>query len=168
MKATEFVAFCEELALANLPRELPRPERKVMWTILQLYYGSPEVHFEVQPHVGRGIIELGLHFEGQPEANEAWAGLVAARAHELSAALGPAWELEEWTASWRRLHRTWRFEQLTGELGREVAGQLRTALAVLQPVLVEGRALLGEPVAPRRPPPSEHRREWRHSARTTR
>jgi hypothetical protein len=104
-----------------------------MWTILQLYYGHPAAHFELQPHVGRSVVELGLHFEGPAEFNEACAARIGASAGPVMAALGEGWELEEWTASWRRLHRTFQFSSLTTELGREVAGQLANALHVLEP-----------------------------------
>jgi hypothetical protein len=142
LKSREFLFFCEDLALAALPEDFPRPERRVMWTILQMHYGNPHVHFELQPHVGRGMVELGLHFEGPVEANDAWAALIASRAGELMAALGADWELEEWTASWRRLHRTWHFERLTSALGRDVAEALSTALQVLQPIVAEGMLIL--------------------------
>ncbi|HEY4670091.1 MAG TPA: hypothetical protein VIH05_09980 [Tepidiformaceae bacterium] len=148
LKAREFLFYTEDLALAGLPAEFPRPERRVMWTILQMHYGDPNVHFELQPHVGRGLVELGLHFEGPVELNDAWAALIASRAAEVMAGLGPEWELEEWTASWRRLHRTWRFERLTPALGREVGESLCSALRVLQPLVMEGQQFL--PVAEQR------------------
>lgn len=135
MKAREFVFFCEDQALAALPPEFPRPERKVMWTTLQLHFGNPAVHFELQPHVGRGQVELGLHFEGTVEANDSWALQLSRRAPELMAGLGPGWELEVWTASWRRLHRVFPFARLTTDLGREVGAELCKALLVLGPLL---------------------------------
>jgi hypothetical protein len=137
LKAREFLFFCEDLAMAQLPEGFPRPERRVMWTILQLHYGNPDVHVELQPHVGRGMVELGLHFEGPVEQNDHWAALAASRAAEFMAALGPEWELEEWTASWRRLHRVFRFERLTAALGREVAEDCTKALVAFQPLLAE-------------------------------
>ena len=73
-----------------------------MWTILQFYYDNPAIHFELQPQPSRRQIEVGLHFEGSADQNEAWAARVQRHACELQAALGSEWELEEWTASWRR------------------------------------------------------------------
>lgn len=137
LKAMEFAGYCEEVALRELPEGFPRLERKVMWTILQLHFGDPHVHFELQPMPSRGIIELGLHFEGPPEANEAWAARVSERAPEIMAGLGPSWELEEWTASWRRLHRTFPMQELTETLGNEVAAELRRLLMLLQPIVCQ-------------------------------
>jgi hypothetical protein len=158
LKAREFVFLCEDQAMAQLPPSLARLERRVMWTILQLYHRDPAVHFELQPHMGRKMVELGLHFEGQPEANEAWAQIIAARANEILPLLGEGWELEEWTGSWRRLHRTFRFERLNGELAREVAGHLATALTTLTPVLVEAEE---EGLAPAVSAPTRHQERSR-------
>jgi hypothetical protein len=135
LKAREFLFFTEDLTVAALPPELAAAERKVMWTVLQLSYGNPLVHFELQPQPSRGIVELGLHFEGETDANEAGALLLAGRTHEIRAALGPEWELEEWTASWRRLHRTFPFTRLTAALGREIAEEMAKAITVLAPLV---------------------------------
>jgi len=148
LKAREFLFLCEDLALAALPASVRRPERRVMWTILQFYYGDPRVHFELQPQVARGVVELGLHFEGPVALNDRWAALVAAHAPEIVAALGDGWELEEWTPSWRRLHRTWAFTVLTEELAREVGGQLARAIEALQPLLDAGREVIGSATDP--------------------
>jgi hypothetical protein len=135
MPARAFLFYAEDLAMRALPAELPRPQRKVMWTILQLHFGDPAVHFELQPQPSRGRVELGLHFEGPPEANDAAAAFVAARAADLIPTLGPAWELEAWTASWRRLHRTFPFDRLDEDLARQVGLELTRALVILHPVV---------------------------------
>lgn len=138
LKAREFIFFCEDQALAALPAGFPRPERKVMWTILQMHFGEPAAHFEIQPSMSRGQVELGLHFEGPVERNDLWASRLAERAPELMAALGPGWELEAWTASWRRIHRVFPFTKLTTGFGREVAAELCKAMQVLGPLLIDG------------------------------
>jgi hypothetical protein len=155
LKTREFLFYTEDLALAALPDGFPRPERKVMWTILQFHWGEPAAHIELQPQMARRVVELGLHFEGPVEWNDALAHRVADHAPELMAALGDGWELEEWTASWRRLHRTYPFDDLDTRLGREVAGGLARALQVLRPF-----ALADAPPPPRpsRVPARDERR----------
>lgn len=133
MGARDFLFYAEDLAMRDLPGTVPRPQRKVMWTILQLHFGDPAAHFELQPQPSRGRMELGLHFEGPAEANDAAAARIAARAGEIMPELGDGWELEAWTASWRRIHRTFPFEALTEPLAREVAGELVRAMVVLHP-----------------------------------
>lgn len=133
LKAREFLFYTEDLALAALPDDFPRPERRVMWMILQFYWRNPAIHFELHPQPSRRRIEVGLHFESSLEQNEAWAQRITDNACEVMAAMGPEWELEEWTASWRRLHRTYPFEELTAGLGREVAAEFARAMEALLP-----------------------------------
>ena len=164
VKATEFVFACEDLAMRSLPAGLPRPERKLMWTTLQLHYGNPNAHFELQPQVSRGQVELGLHFEGRVEQNDVWAVGLAERACELMAALGDGWELEEWTSTWRRLHRVFRFDQLSAELSHEVGQQLGNAITVLQPFVAACAEGYEPPVPVTR---ATHGRNWRERYRRT-
>jgi hypothetical protein len=56
--------------LAALQESVPRPQRRVMWTILQFYWDTPAAHFELQPQPSRSLIEVGLHFESYAEQNE--------------------------------------------------------------------------------------------------
>ncbi|MCA9824004.1 MAG: hypothetical protein KC482_10950 [Dehalococcoidia bacterium] len=153
LKAREFLFACEDRAMAQLPSSVPQPERKVMWTILQLHYGDPFVHFEIQPQVSRGQVELGLHFEGVLDKNEEWAQRIANLAAPIAGTLGPAWELEEWTASWRRLHRVFHFDRLTSVLASEVAEQYALLIGTLHPVVREGLEVIGQS-KPHQPAPS--------------
>ncbi len=161
LKAREFLLLCEDLALAGFDAGAAGLQRRVMWTILQYFAHRPWVHLEVQPQVSRGIVELGLHFEGTLEANEAAAAELVRRPGPILSRLGDAWELEVWTPTWRRFHRTFPFERLTASLARAVAGEFRALLeagAELLPVL-EGA---GEPLlvaaAPGRAQPHRRRR----------
>jgi hypothetical protein len=164
LKAREFLFACEDRAMAQLSPSLPRLERKVMWTILQLHYGDPYVHFEVQPQVSRGQVEVGLHFEGVLDKNEEWAQRIADLAAPIAGSLGPEWELEEWTASWRRLHRVFAFDRLTSPLASEVAEQYALLITTLQPVVKEGMAAIGM-VKPEQAAPSRGGRWHRQRSR---
>jgi hypothetical protein len=158
LKVREFLFYTEDLALASLPEDFPRPERKVMWTILQFHWGEPAAHIELQPQMSRRVVELGLHFEGPVEWNDSLALRVAEHSAKLMASLGDGWELEEWTASWRRLHRTYPFDALSTTLGREVADGLARAIQVLRPFAM---AETPPPPPPRRAPaPDERRRRF--------
>jgi hypothetical protein len=137
LKARDFLFYCEEHAIAALePGRVP-PHRKLMWTILQLHFGEPAVHFELQPQPSRRIVEVGLHFEGPAEKNDAWAAALSRNAAGLLGELGPEWELEAWTASWRRLHRVFPIQALTASFAREIAAEFARAIAILGPI-VEG------------------------------
>jgi hypothetical protein len=101
------------------------------------------------------VIELGLHFEASAEENEAWSQRLIERADDIHVTL-PEWEFEEWTASWRRLHRTYALERLTGELGREVAAEMAKAVAFLWPFAMVG-APSPKAASPSRPVHNRHR-----------
>jgi len=138
LQAREFVFFCEDQLMAALPAGFPPPQRRVMWTILQLSYGNPAFHFELQPLMGRAQVELGLHLEGVVEANDRLAEQLAGQAVQLMSTLGPGWDLEAWTASWRRLHRVFHFTRFDVAFAREVADQFTTLVVALQPLLGAG------------------------------
>lgn len=132
----DFLAQVEALLPARLPPELRPYQRRQVWSLFQVHYGNPAIHYEVWPQRKTGRLEIGLHFEGVREESYAWAARLAERALEVRSALGPGVELEEWTSSWARLHETWAMNSLTGELAERVAGRLATYIAALQPLLV--------------------------------
>ncbi|HCV00523.1 MAG TPA: hypothetical protein DGL25_04915 [Dehalococcoidia bacterium] len=142
LKAREFVFLCEDQILKRLPADFPQPEHRIRWTMLQMHFGNEQVHFELQPQMGRGVVETGLHFEGSLEVNDAWVELLAAHAADLLGELGPAWELEEWTAKWRRLHRPFSFQNLTVGLAEEISREVAHAMTVLHPLIEEGMTVI--------------------------
>ena len=128
-----------------LPRQLPEPLRdhqwRVRWSLLQVYFERPTVHYEVWVQRKARRIEVGLHFEGEREESQRWAQALAPRALEIQAQLGPSVELEEWTRSWTRLHETLPLAgDLTDELAQELAQRLARFIEVLEPILAEERA----------------------------
>jgi hypothetical protein len=128
-----------------LPRLLPPPLRDHRWrvrfSLLQVYFESPTVHYEVWVQRKTGRIEVGLHFEGEAEENQRWAHAIGERAIEIQAQLGPGVELEEWTKSWARLHETRPLDgKLTPELAQDVAARVARFIEVLEPIRDEERA----------------------------
>jgi hypothetical protein len=128
-----------------------------MWSNFQVYYWQPRVHYEVWPQQNRGLVEIGLHFEGPQDENYRWAERLAEHVLEVQSVLGPSVELEEWTTSWVRLHQTLAMTELDPELADITADKLAESIAVLQPILEEERSRLGlvdtsspEGVVPRR------------------
>ena len=138
LKAREFLFLCEDQALPLVPSRLRPTGRSVMWTILQLHYGDPKIHYELQPMPSRNQVELGLHFEATVERNDAWASQIAHYAAPLQAELGSSWELEIWTASWRRLHRVYHAETLTATLATEVAGDFARLISATADLVRDG------------------------------
>jgi hypothetical protein len=154
LKAREFLFRVEHDALSRLEGPLP-PQRKLMWNTLQLHYGDPAVHFELQPMMSRGLVEVGLHFEGAVEVNDRWAAVIADAAPAIVPLMGPGWELEVWTASWRRLHRAYPFERLTADFAEEVAEGFARLITVTGALVAS--ATVPAPRAARPAPRPRHR-----------
>lgn len=144
MRIRDFLSIVHDALSRRLPQPLRDHQWRVRFTLLQVYFQSPAVHYEVWVQRKNGRIEIGLHFEGEREENYRWASALGGRALEIQAQLGPRVELEEWTQSWTRLHETWPLSgDLTEELAAEAAGRLARFIEVLEPILAEERAEVG-------------------------
>ncbi len=140
MRFHEFLVTVRERAEARLPAGAPRLQGRLRFGLMQLYRDDPRLHYEVWIQRKTGRIEVGLHFEGEPEANYRWAEALGRRAVELQARLGPDVELEEWTRSWTRLHQTVPLRKLDDDLAEEVAELLARFIEVMEPILAEEAA----------------------------
>jgi hypothetical protein len=139
----DFLGAVYELLKKQLPKRYQRHQWRIRFGYLQIYFESPAIHYEAWVQRRTHRIELGLHFEGERDANYRWAGALGERALELQAQLGGSVELEEWTESWTRLHETRQFAgALSQELAVEVAARMCRFIEVLEPVLTEERKRL--------------------------
>jgi hypothetical protein len=141
MRVGEFLTIVQERALALLPDDLrntatARTSSSWLW----VHYHHPKVHFEVWLARKIGRIEIGLHFEGPREFSYLWAELMAPHMPEIQARLGPQMELEEWTASWARVHQTVPYDPLSEALADEIARRFAETIMVLQPIVELERA----------------------------
>ncbi len=102
--------------------------------LIKIDFGHPETHYEVWHHAGRGRLEVGLHFEGARDLNQA--ALEHFRPHMvgIKAAL-PRAELEPWDRGWARLYETLPAPHLTGAGAQEAATLLAAYIATLEPIL---------------------------------
>lgn len=141
MRIRDFLFLVYDALPPALPEALREHCWRVRWSLLQVYFERPTVHYEVWVQRRAARIEIGLHFEGEREESYRWAEALAPRALEIQAQLGPSVELEEWTRSWTRLHETRPLVgDLSAELAREVALRLAQFIEVLEPILAEERA----------------------------
>jgi hypothetical protein len=135
MRPQEFLQGVRDRAAIALPEDLRAFHARVVYATLQLHYGNPRVHYEVWLVRKTGRIEVGLHFEGERDDNVRAAAALAPRVHEVRAVAGGDVELEQWTASWTRLHVTLPLGPLTEELCDETAQRLAGLIAGTQPLL---------------------------------
>lgn len=122
-----------QLVLSQLEAETPADLRpwhvRQRHAMLQVHYGNPRVHYELWLQSRSGRVEIGLHFEDEPERNQRWCALFAGRVLELLEALGPTVELEEWTANWARLYLTVPLRPLDETFAQELAARFGRLIA---------------------------------------
>lgn len=135
MRPQEFLEQVRVRAEQALPDDQRPVFGRVVYGMLQMHYGNPRIHFEVWLVRKTGRIEIGLHCEDERARNEQAATALAARAHELRDGGGEELELEQWTASWTRLHLTLPLGPLTDQLCDQTAGRLARLITVTLPVL---------------------------------
>ena len=148
VRIRDFLTLVYDSLLKKLPKRLRKHEWRVRSSLLQLYFDSPAVHYEVWVQHKTRALEIGLHFEGEQEENYRWAAALAPRALEIQAQLGSNVELEEWTRRWTRLHETRPLDpdprrpvsaSLTPQVAQETAERLARYIEVLEPILAEER-----------------------------
>ncbi|HYM15979.1 MAG TPA: hypothetical protein VEZ14_10505 [Dehalococcoidia bacterium] len=133
----EFLALVYERVGARVGDGLDGFASRQRFGYLQYYRGSPEIHYEVWAQRKSARVEVGLHFEGERERNYEAAAALAARAPEVQARIGTEYELEEWTPSWTRLHRSLDAPALTPELADEAAGRIVSLMRGMEPIIDE-------------------------------
>ena len=143
MRIQDFLNLVYDGLPGQLSAELRKHDWRVRWSLLQVYFEKPAVHYEVWVQRKARRIELGLHFECEREKSYRWAEVLAPRAIEIQAQLGQNVELEEWTKSWTRLHETLHLDaDLSEALAADVAQRLARYIEVLEPILQEERATI--------------------------
>lgn len=138
LKIGEFLALVHHSVAGRLGPTLDGFSSRQRFGYVQYYRGSPAVHYEVWAQRKTGRVEVGLHFEG-PDRDENYAALgrLADRLDEVFVAIGPDWELEEWTQQWTRVHRSLPAAALTPEVADDAAEQVALLMRGLDPLLEE-------------------------------
>ncbi|MEX2245167.1 MAG: hypothetical protein WEC75_00605 [Dehalococcoidia bacterium] len=137
LRVRDFLALVHEGVLSRLGKRLDGMETRQRFGYVQYYRGTPDVHYEVWAQRKTGRLEIGLHFEGERDANYRAAELLALRAPDITARIGPEYELEEWTKVWTRLHRTSEAAALTEELADDAAERVAALIRGMEPVIDE-------------------------------
>ncbi|MDP9237818.1 MAG: hypothetical protein M3P30_10585 [Chloroflexota bacterium] len=135
LRIRDFLALVHDGVVAGLGPRLDGLESRQRFGYLQYYRGSPAIHYEVWAQRKTSRVEIGLHFEGERDRNYEAAELLAMRAPDVQARIGPEYELEEWTQSWTRLHRSFAAETLTPELAAESAERVVALVRGMEPII---------------------------------
>ena len=158
----DFLHEVQQATLDAIDPSLGSPTAKRVFSSLQIHFGEPRLHYEVWPVRKTGRIEIGLHIEGPQEWSRQVAAQIAGLADDLRAALGPDYELEDWTASWCRLHTTLPLTPLTDDLASQVAGATVALIQAAEPLLHD---LDLPPLGPAVEQSPSERRHWRRKRR---
>jgi hypothetical protein len=135
LRIRDFLALVHEGMVAHLGDSLDGFDWRQRFGFLQYYRGSPAVHYEIWVQRKTARLEIGLHFEGERDANYAAAEALALRATDVQARIGPEYELEEWTTQWTRLHRSFAASALTSELAVDAANRAVALIRGMEPIL---------------------------------
>lgn len=141
LRIVDFLALVDEGVRSRLSRARKGVPPYAGWQTrqrfgyVQYWRGQHRLHYEVWVQRKTQRLEIGLHFEGDREWSYACAGVLAEHAPEVAAAVGLEWELEEWTASWTRLHRAFAAPALTPELADEAAERVVGLMCGMEPLL---------------------------------
>lgn len=135
LRVHDFLALVHEGVRARLGDGLDGFEMRQRFSFVQYYRGAPDIHYEVWAQRKTSRLEIGLHFEGERDANYRAAELLALRAPDIQAGVGPEYELEEWTKSWTRLHRLFDAGALTPALADDAAGEVVALMRGMEPIV---------------------------------
>ena len=136
MKTKEFLELLPDLVREQLPEELSDFQiAQRMSSLLKLYYDRPATHYEVWIQRRKGEVELGLHFEGDPDSNLEQLELLSRRGDEIRQVLGADLEIAQWDRGWTRAHETLILEPLDEDFLVEVSFKLSAMIRALEPIL---------------------------------
>ncbi len=139
MKTREFLENLPDLVRQQLPPELKDFQTVApMGSLVKLHYGVRQVHYEVWVRTRKREVELGLHFEGDPQSNLRHLALLREHGSTIRSALGPGVAIEEWDKGWTRLHETVPLEPLTMDFLVEVSFRLSEVMQTLEPLVRAG------------------------------
>jgi hypothetical protein len=137
LRIRDFLARVHEGVQTRLGAALDGFDWRQRFGYVQYFRGSHTVHYEIWVQRKTARLEIGLHFEGERDANYAAAQALALRAGDVQARVGPEYELEEWTTQWTRLHRSFAAPALTPELADEAAERAVALMQGMEPILDE-------------------------------
>ena len=139
MKTREFLDLLPDLVRQQLPPELSDFQvTRRRTSLTKLYFDQLAVHYEVHVQRTKQEVELGLHFESDPDSNFQYLELMSQRIKDIKKSLGPDVEVEEWVRGWSRVHETVPLEPLDDDFLVEISIKLSSMMRTLEPILRAG------------------------------
>ena len=136
MRTKEFLELLPDLVRQQLPPELSDFQVAHRVTSLtKLYFDHLAVHYEVHIQRTKKEVELGLHFESDPDSNFEYLELMNQRTKDIKKSLGDDVEVAEWVRGWTRVHETLELDPLDDDFLVEVSFRLSAMIQTLEPIL---------------------------------
>ncbi len=136
MKTREFLELLPDLVRQQLPDELSDFQvTRRMTSLTKLYFDHIAVHYEVHVQPRKQEVELGLHFESDPDSNFQYLELMSQRTKDIKESLGADVEVAEWVRGWTRVHETVPLEPLDDDFLVEISIKLSSMMRTLEPIL---------------------------------
>ena len=150
LSRTAFIKSLPDALRPLLPIALQGFHVRYPWSLLQIHYGEPSLHYEVghySPQAGRNVAgwELGFHCESRDRHLNVLL-LQGFRHHlfEIKETLGESVEAEMWDRGWTKIYEVYPDEPLTEAYRAAVAGRLAGIMACLHPIFVDLRRSAAE------------------------
>ncbi len=135
MGSSEFMQRIPVAVRSKLPPSLQDCQWRARSYLVQLYYGDPDVHFEVWSLKRLGRLEMGLHFESRDRAfNERMFLFCDRYIIEIKAQLGKGIELERWDRGWTRIFESIPLLPFDETFLESVSTRLAKMISLLQPL----------------------------------
>lgn len=122
--------------LAHLPNGLILHYHQPHRWLLQMYDQDKRVHYEVQRITGRGLFEIGLHFESRNrQLNEHMLTCFSRHLFEIHETLGDSVVVEPWDKGWAKLYEVIAEEALTEAFQEKLGKRVADFIGCVHPIL---------------------------------
>lgn len=150
LSRSAFIKSLPDVLRPLLPVALQGFHVRYPWSLLQIHYGEPSLHYEVghyssQPGRNIGGWELGFHCESRDRHLNVLL-LQGFRHHlfEIKETLGEGIEAEMWDRGWTKIYEVYPDAPLTEAYRAAVAGRLAGIITCLHPIFVDLRRSAAE------------------------
>ena len=105
-----------------------------MRSMIKLWFGNKDLHYECGIYARRKVIELGLHFESDAITNLQLLGAFRAHRKAITKQI-PTARIEEWDRGWARVWEPIELGPADVSLQMVLTKRLATYVRVLEPIL---------------------------------
>jgi hypothetical protein len=160
LRPLEFLQRLPPAVRTRVPSALASFHNATRFSLLQLWYGNRDIHFEAWVRSRERVLELGLHFEADPLTNARLLAAFQAHAPAIHKTLGDGVRIEEWDKGWSRVWEPVPLATLDADFLGRVAARLAAYIVALEPIVTRelpADVAWRETGQPARPARSAHR-----------